>query len=169
MTENSSARTFTDVWLLINAAHFDFEQYSELEARLELTVIQENKIMELSNINPNEYTVMTEDLLMIFMAGGCNPTCHCCNSSIIVGQNFKLASVSQNLINKANNLDGRKVFASDKPHDVMICFRNECSPEKMVDDQIERLRSYKVNGLSAWGNPVRHGGCSIIDGKIVPG
>lgn len=125
--------------------------------------------MGLSDINPNEYTEMTEELRRIFVAGGCNPTCHCCNNSISVGQNFKLANVSEALIKKAENLEGRKVFASDKPHDVMMCFRTECSPKKMVDDQIERLRKYKANDLSGWGNPVRRGGCSIIDGKIVPG
>ena len=34
---------------------------------------------------------------------------------------------------------------------------------------IERLRKYKANSLSDWGNPVRHGDAQLLMARLFPG
>jgi hypothetical protein len=113
-------------------------------------------------------SIMTKELHHLFLVNGCNPTCHCCNNSIRIDAMFKLASVSEYIILKASALEGNPVFKSSTPHDVMLCDNVKCTPYYMVKNRIEQLKEYKAKGLSANGLPVRRGGCSIINGKIVP-
>jgi len=116
----------------------------------------------------NTLTIMSEDLHHLFFVNGCDPTCHCCRKKIAVNDKFKLATVSESLIIQAKALDGYCVFKGDIPHDVMLCGNEKCTPLNMVLNRINQLKSYKERGLTPYGNSPRTGGCSIINGKIVP-
>lgn len=114
--------------------------------------------MQLSDIKPDECLEMSEELHKIFNAGGCNPTCHCCYNKIRPGDLFKLASVSAEQAEKGNNII-LSTFKTNMPHEVMLC--DKCSVDLMI--QKARNRKFQQNN-----NFRRSGGCSIINGKIVP-
>ena len=119
----------------------------------------------------DEITIMSQKLHDLFNSGGCNPTCHCCGHLIHVGNKFKLGHVSQELAENAELLPGRSVFKIAKEHDVMLCDNNICSPEYMVIRHEREQEKFASEGRNTWGsfsNPKSGGGCSIIDGKIVP-
>jgi hypothetical protein len=117
-------------------------------------------MFDLSNLKPNTLLVMTVPLDKVFKSSGCIPTCHCCNTEIKVGAQFKLGSVSDETIQKAKSTS-LSVFKSDVPHDVMLCSSKFCTPEEMI------TRAVRQKNLKELINRRIGGGCSIVDGKIV--
>lgn len=117
----------------------------------------------------DELTLMSTELHRLFRAGGCDPTCHCCGIRISVGRYFKLGHVSEDLAIRASHMLGGQVFKTAKEHDVMLCSEKICSPETMFVRHQQQLDLYEKEGKTPWGGyPSRSGGCSIIDGKIIP-
>ena len=48
---------------------------------------------DLDNIPADKNIVLTKDMHRAFNAAGCNPACHCCDSSISIAEFIKLATV----------------------------------------------------------------------------
>lgn len=117
--------------------------------------------MEINDIKPDTIYVMTAGMYSIFIAGGCDPTCHCCRSKIPVGSEYKLGSVTEHLVTMAKE-SSKCVFypfSVDRPHEVMLCGKPGCTAAVMVENAIKR-KEYRARTYT--------GGCSIVDGKIVP-
>lgn len=53
------------------------------------------------------------------------------------------------------------VFKSSFPHDVMLCSKDGCTPDEMITKAVQNKRDRAPIAY-------RSGGCSIINGKIVP-
>jgi hypothetical protein len=117
-------------------------------------------MFDLSNLKPDTLLVMTRTLDRVFKSAGCIPTCHCCNSEIKVGAQFKLGTVSDETIQKAKSTS-LAVFKSDVPHDVMLCSSESCAPEEMITKAVRQKNLKEIINRRAGG------GCSIVNGKIV--
>ena len=122
---------------------------------------------KIATIEVNRVSIMTKELHHLFLVNGCNPTCHCCHMSIPIGGEYKLGSVTEENILQAIDLPGNKLFSSNEPHDVMLCGNRKCTPFNMIIRKKQLLARYKKEGKSSYGNTVRVGGCSIVNGKIV--
>ena len=48
---------------------------------------------EIDQIPADQTVVMTATLERAFKAAGCDPTCHCCQAEITIGEAFKLAMI----------------------------------------------------------------------------
>ncbi len=48
---------------------------------------------EIDDIPADEEVVLTATLDRMFKAAGCDPTCHCCENALDIGDTFKLACV----------------------------------------------------------------------------
>lgn len=118
--------------------------------------------MKIADILPDVVYCMSSDLHDLFVAGGCIPTCHCCDVKLSVGTNYKLGTVTEENINDALVLaNTMRLFKATEPHEVMLCGAQECTADKMVKDAIERRRN-----KDGWGRS-KGGGCSIVNGVIV--
>ncbi len=126
----------------------------------------EETILTIDLIPTDTLATMTVEMHHLFNVNGCNPTCHCCGNPIGVDTQYKLGSVSRKILVQASKLDGYAIFKSKEPHDVMLCGNVKCTPEMMVLNHVAKLKSYKDAIYTDYGG--RRGGCSIIDGKIVP-
>ncbi len=120
--------------------------------------------MDITDLKPNTLLVMTTEMHRVFKAAGCDPTCHCCENKIPVGETYKLGSVSVELAvrgNRVSAFESRKPFKTEVAHEVMLCGNIECTPEKMVAE------AYRLKTERAAAARSRAGGCSVVDGKIV--
>jgi hypothetical protein len=114
-------------------------------------------IMDVNGIPTDTIITMTNEMHRSFIAGDCNPTCHCCNKGICVGDKYKLAHVSSEIASKVYG-----VFKTTSDHEVMLCNKPTCTPDQMI---INYNNQKEINNRVYRSG---RGGCSIIDGKIVP-
>ena len=117
-----------------------------------------------NNLKSDESMIMTVDMHRAFKAAGCDPTCHCCNNKIPVGDYYKLASVSSDLAvygNAVSAFESQQPFKTTEAHEVMLCASIECTPDEMVKKYYAAKEEH-IKSIS-----YRSGGCSIINGKIV--
>ena len=49
--------------------------------------------MTLDDIPADTQMILTAELRRLFLAGGCNPTCHGCNRRLAIGDDFTLATM----------------------------------------------------------------------------
>ena len=121
------------------------------------------------DIEPNKLTKMTEDLHRLFNANDCDPACHCCGLLLKPGTYFRLASITELDIVRARQKQARypnlKVFKHDKPHEVMLCNSDACTPSKMIDNLT--YPPYIKRSMRDQVVETRKYGCFIVDGKIV--
>ena len=122
--------------------------------------------MNINDLKIDTIINMTAEMHRIFIAGGCNPTCHCCNNKIKINEKYKLASVSSELINSAPEL-----FRTLLEHEVMLCESVFCSPGKMVENYLY-TKSRRIDMHDRYNEretfKKTRAGCFIIDGIIVP-
>ena len=122
--------------------------------------------------NPDELVLMSQESYDAFVSAGCIPECHCCAEKIHIGMYYRLATVSEQQASQSLEEipDIRyRPFKVSKEHQVMICHRNECSTEKMLDDAISLWQKIKRYQDAAYRIPSSHrtGGCFIVDGRVV--
>lgn len=94
--------------------------------------------MSVEEIPSNELVVMTDFLHRAFNAGGCDPTCHCCNKNIPAGDNFKLSTVEDTFNYWGYNAYFQKevLLGNKKPtvKDYMAYNEEEIRPEYKASD-----------------------------------
>lgn len=107
--------------------------------------------MDISEIPADEVVEMTELLRRTFKAAGCIPQCHACLKSLLIGDEFKLATYTR---------------VKDISREVMLC--DTCTPadiEPMAVARQPRLTPLPPRKhISERG---RGKGCFRVDGKIV--
>lgn len=121
----------------------------------------------IENIPANELVVMTEAMHRLFTVGGCDPTCHGCHKKLKIGKPFKLAEITKANLKDAQARLWPDFFKSKKLHEVMLC--EKCTPKSMIDAAYTKQRQTPTGSSgSSRGNWLAPGGCSRINGKIVP-
>jgi len=118
-------------------------------------------MLEIGDIKPDTYVTMTDNLHRIFNVGGCDPTCHCCGVKLPVETQFVLAHVTKTQA-QSGNAAIYGTFKVNDDHEVMLC--NKCSVEQMILTAKQKVAMIRTQSMIYH---VRHGGCSIIDGKII--
>ncbi len=72
----------------------------------------------LDDIPADETLTLTKHIDRLFRAAGCEPTCHCCQEKIEVGETFKLATVPPY----------KAVWnPTDETEDVMLCHQHSAA------------------------------------------
>lgn len=138
--------------------------------------------MEIENLPSDKNVIMDITMHSLFCLSGCEPACHCCNKLLPVGSLYKLSSVKDSDIERERNVVNasvhyKKVFASDKPHSVMLCDSLGCTPNNMIQyallfalsKELE-IRTKIDEALVKYAQPetkTKKYGCFIVDGVII--
>lgn len=117
------------------------------------------------DIPSDEKIVMTDDRYKFFIGSGCKPKCHCCSTSIEIGDFFVISTVSDQLAAKSEKeisdcgWNSFNPFKFNTEHGVMLCGNESCTPQKMFDDASKRRREHLdyVNSRR---------GCFIKNGRV---
>ena len=105
--------------------------------------------MTLDDIDADTTQSLTRLMDRLFKAAGCNPTCHCCDETIEVGDNFKLAMY------RRQKYGGRYYTRDAEARDTMLC--GDCSvgdlarADKNARRRISRYR--KANPNAGYSRP----------------
>ena len=92
----------------------------------------------LNDIPADEIIVLSAQFDRAFRAVGCTPSCHCCRTSLEIGDKFKLAMVEQV---EAAGLSSRM---RGEPRDEMLC--TDCTPAKLLRKRRKAKRDWEAAG-----------------------
>lgn len=113
--------------------------------------------MKVSEIPPNELTIMTAELYQEFAQSGCVPACHLTNKWINIGDHFKLVTIP------THKIAGNQRYGMVENIDVMLAA--ESDPKKFIKKQADIIKKY--SDLREQDRRQGRTGCYRVNGEIV--